>query len=138
MVILDSNVISALMRPDPDRTVVDWFDRQPRSAIWTTSVTVFEIQFGLQIMAVGKRREALLGEIGFFLERIEHRVAAFDAAAAHHAADLMASRQKRGRSVELRDTMIAGIVLARRATLATRNTSHFSDMAATVIDPWTA
>jgi hypothetical protein len=138
MTILDSNVISALMRPDPDQAVLAWFDRQPRSSIWTTSITVFEIQFGLQIMPAGKKRSTLQGEMDFFLRQIENRVAAFDVVASGHAANLMASRHKKGRSVELRDTMIAGIVLAHHAALATRNTAHFSDMAATVINPWAA
>ena len=138
MLILDSNVISALMRPHPDSTVLKWLDRQPRTSLWTTSVTVFEIQFGLQIMAAGKKRSALLAEMDFFLGQIDHRVAAFDAESARHAADLMASRQKKGRSVDLRDTMIAGIVLAKHASLATRNKVHFGDISATVVDPWAA
>jgi hypothetical protein len=138
MIILDSNVISALMRPRPDGAVLEWFDRQPRSSIWTSSVTIFEIQFGLHIMEAGKKRSTLIREMEFFLEQIENRIAAFDAAAADRAAELMASRQKAGRLVEIRDTMIAGIALARHAALATRNTTHFSDIATKVINPWTA
>jgi predicted nucleic acid-binding protein len=138
VILLDSNVISALMRPDPDGKVLAWCDRQPRSSIWTTSITVFEIQFGLQIMPAGEKRDALLAEMVFFLDRIEHRVAPFDEEAARHAAELMALRQKRGRPVELRDTMIAGIVLARHAALATRNIDHFDDLSASIVNPWAA
>ena len=60
MIILDTNVLSALMRQTPDRNVVTWLDQQPRSSIWTTSITVLEVRFGLQSMAVGKRRFALI------------------------------------------------------------------------------
>jgi toxin FitB len=136
MIVLDTNVLSALMRQDPDAKVVDWLDQQPRSSIWTTSVTVLEVRFGLQILAAGKRRSSLLLAFEALLEKIGHRIASFDGAAAEQAADLMASRRKKGRPGDLRDTMIAGIVLANHATLATRNTAHFDDVAASLINPW--
>ena len=136
MIILDTNVCSTLMQVVPDQEVIVWVDRQPRTSIWVTSVTVFEIRFGLHIMATGKRRSALLLEFESLLNKIEHRVAPFDDAAASQAAELMASRQSKGRPVDLRDTMIAGVVLARLAAIATRNVTHFSDISATVINPW--
>jgi predicted nucleic acid-binding protein len=136
MIILDTNVLSALMYLTPDKKVVAWLDQQPRTSIWTTSVTVLEVRFGLQIMPGGKRRSALIQAFGGVLDKIGHRVVAFDVAAAQHAGDLMASRRRKGRPVELRDTMIAGIVLAQHAALATRNTAHFDDMSAPLIDPW--
>jgi toxin FitB len=138
MIVLDTNVFSALMQVAPDASVVAWLNRQPRTSVWITSVTVFEIRFGLQIMASGKRRTALLQSFESLLERIEHRVASFDDAAADHAADLMASRQNAGRPGDLRDTMIAGIVVARQAAIATRNITHFADISATVLNPWKA
>jgi toxin FitB len=138
MIILDTNVLSALMRQVPDKNVVAWLDRQPRTSIWTTSVTVLEVRFGLQILAGGKRRSALVQAFEVALDAIEHRVAPFDIVAAQQAGDLMASRHKKGRPGELRDTMIAGIVLAQHATLATRNTAHFDDISARIVDPWAA
>jgi predicted nucleic acid-binding protein len=138
MIILDTNVLSALMLRVPDQTVVAWLDRQPRMSIWTTSMTVFEVRFGLKIMADGKRRAALMKDFEEILGRIHHRVAPFDAEAAQHASTLMASRKMRGRPREMRDTMIAGIVLSRRATLATRNIRDFDDIPASFVDPWTA
>ncbi len=138
MIILDTNVISALMNDPPDRKVVDWFDRQVASLIWTTSITVLEIQFGLQIMPAGKRRTGLSLVFELILEGIDSHIADFDEEAARQTAELMASRQKAGRVGELRDSMIAGVVLARHASLATRNVAHFSDIPATVLDPWTA
>jgi len=137
MIILDTNVLSALMRRAPDKAVIDWLDKQPRTSVWTTSVTILEIRFGLQTMPVGERRAALVRAFETVLaDKIGQRVAAFDAAAAQQAADLMAARHKKGRPGELRDTMIAGIVLACHATLATRNTSHFDDLSVPVINPW--
>ena len=137
MTILDTNVLSALMRQTPDRNVVAWLDQQPRTSVWTTSVTVLEIRFGLQIMPAGKRRKLLLESFAVLLEKIGQRVAAFDSAAAQMAGDLMADRHKKGRPGDLRDTMIAGIVLAHHATLATRNIAHFDDISAPLINPWT-
>jgi len=138
MTILDTNVLSALMQRTPDNRVVAWLDRQPRPSIWTTSVTVLEIRFGLQILPAGKRRSLLIQAFEEVLEQLDRRVAPFDVAAAQHAADLMAARKKKGRPGDLRDSMIAGIVLAQHASLATRNTAHFEDIPLPVIDPWTA
>jgi len=137
MIILDTNVLSALMNRLPDQKVIDWLDKQPRTSIWTTSVTVLEIRFGLQTMPLGKRRVALLQAFETVMaDKIDGRIASFDATAAQLAGDLMAIRHKKGRPGDLRDTMIAGIALACQATLATRNTSHFDDLAVPVINPW--
>jgi predicted nucleic acid-binding protein len=137
MIILDTNVLSALMLRSPDAKVTAWLDRQPRTSVWTTSVTIFEVRFGLEIMPSGKRRSGLIEDFEKLLTSIHHRIAPFDAEAAQHASALMASRKMQGHPRELRDTMIAGIVLAHRAALATRNISHFDDVSATLIDPWT-
>jgi predicted nucleic acid-binding protein len=139
MIILDTNVLSALMRQAADPRVVAWLNRQPRTSIWITSVTILEIQFGLQILPKGKRRSHLMKAFDAVLaEEIGQRVTPFNANAAQQAASLMASRQKEGRTIELRDTMIAGIALACHATLATRNTLHFEDLSIPVVDPWTS
>ncbi len=137
MTILDTNVLSALMHVAPDKNVVAWLDRQPRASIWITSITILEIHFGLQIMPGGKRRSSLIQSFEGLLDKIDHRVVPFDVAAAQEAGDLMASRQKNGRPGDLRDTMIAGIAMAQHATLATRNTAHFEDIAVPLVDPWT-
>jgi predicted nucleic acid-binding protein len=137
MIILDTNVLSALMRKAADKNVVAWLDKQPSTSIWTTSVTILEIQFGLQILPAGKRRSVLIKAFETVLvDEMGRRVAPFDTVAAQYAAELMASRHKKGRPVELRDTMIAGIVLACHATLATRNTPHFEDLSVPVVNPW--
>jgi toxin FitB len=137
MILLDTNVLSALMRQKPDTGVIQWLDRQPRISVWTTSITVFEIRLGLQGMATGKQRSLLMAAFDRLLtEMIQQRIAPFDGAAAQQAADLMATRQKKGRPGELRDTMIAGIALASHATLATRNVKHFEDISSSVVNPW--
>jgi len=137
MIILDTNVLSALMRKIPESKVVEWLDNQPRSSIWTTAVTVLEIRFGLQTLPLGKRRVSLIKDFERVLtEKIERRVAPFDVLAAQEAANLMAMRKEAGRPVDLRDTMIAGIVVAARGTLATHNVKHFSDLPGGGRSPW--
>jgi toxin FitB len=139
MIILDTNVLSALMRPAPDKTVEAWLDKQSRISMWTTSVTVMELRFGLEILPGGTRRTQLIREFNDVLaEEIGERIVPFDALAAQHAADLMASRYRSGRPAELRDTMIAGIAIANHATIATRNIPHFRDLSVPVINPWSS
>jgi hypothetical protein len=137
VIILDTNVLSALMRTRPDQAVVNWLDRQPSESVWTTSITVFEARFGLALLPSGKRRHALESAFERLLEEdLEQRVLAFDATAATEAATLAAGRRQAGRTVDLRDTQIAGIALARHATIATRNLKHFDDLSVPVVSPW--
>ena len=82
MIILDTNVLSALMRETPDTKVITWLDTQSRTSVWTSSVTVLEIRFGLQIMATGKKRSCCRRLLERLLEIIGHRIAAFDHGAA--------------------------------------------------------
>jgi predicted nucleic acid-binding protein len=138
MTILDSNVVSALMNDPPVEKVIAWLDVQARNSIWTTSITVFEIRSGLEIMAAGKRQARLSELFERILDRFQQRIAVFDTEAARLAAILTALRRSKGRTGELRDAMIAGIVLANRASLATRNIAHFADISATVVNPWNA
>ena len=137
MIILDTNVLSALMRTTPETTVVTWLDRQPAESIWITSITLFEARLGLALLPRGKRRGTLETAFSRLLEDdLENRVLDFDAAAATEAATLAADRQRAGRPVDIRDTQIAGIALARHAVVATRNVRHFSDLKVPVVDPW--
>jgi predicted nucleic acid-binding protein len=137
MVILDSNVISEFMEEKPDERVLRWFDLQSQLSLWTTTVTLFELRYGVLAMPAGKRRGALEAHLERWLaEILERRVLSFDETAAEHAAELAAGRRRTGRPGELRDTMIAGIVLASHAKLATRNVKHFDDIASSVVNPW--
>ena len=137
MIILDTNVLSALMQRAPDAAVVGWLDRQAAESIWITSVTLFEARLGLALLPNGKRRASLVASFSRVLEQdLENRVLDFDAGAAVEAAELAARRRRAGRPVDIRDTQIAGIALARHAALATRNARHFADLEVSVIDPW--
>lgn len=139
MILLDTNVLSALMRSAPEPAVVSWLDRQPIESIWITSITLFETRLGLALLPRGRRRQALESAFEQLLqEDLENRVLDFDGAAAAEAAALAATRQRAGWPVDMRDTQIAGIALARRATLATRNLRHFQDTGLALIDPWQA
>ena len=139
MIILDTNVLSALMRTTPDIAVVNWLDRQPADSVWVTSITVFETRFGLALLPRGRKRLGLERAFDRVLsEDLANRVLDFDAAAAAAAAQLAADRQRVGRIADFRDTLIAGIAQARRATIATRNTGHFEGLDVPVVDPWKA
>jgi toxin FitB len=112
-------------------------DQQPPQSIWINTVTLYEIRFRLQSMPAGKKQTAPLAMLERWLaEVVQHRIASFDEAAARQAADLAAALKLNGRPRDPRDTMIAGIVLASHAILATRNTKHFQDIAKSVVNPW--
>lgn len=135
MIILDTNVLSALMRERPDAIVIGWLDRQPPESVWTTSITVFESRLGLALLPECRRRHFLEAALDRLLnEDLDNRILSFDSAAATEAARLAA--QRAGRTVDVRDTQIAGIAVARRATLATCNLRHFDDLPVPVISPW--
>jgi predicted nucleic acid-binding protein len=139
VIVFDTNVISALMRADPDPSVARWFDGLPSESVWTTSITLFEVQSGIERLAAGRRRRQLVVEFAKVLaEDIQDRVLSFDVAAAQEAALLAVRRERRGEPIDFRDTLIAGIVLSRRAEFATRNLRHFRDLSVTVVDPWAA
>src|SRR5437763_4055411 len=133
MIILDTNVLSALMLSAPDVIVASWLDSQASTSVWTTSITIFEVRYGLLTMSTGRRRTErhMLFE-RVVEEKLEQRVLSFDRASAEQAALLMEKRWRAGRLGELRDTMIAGIALVQRATLATRNLRHFDDLSVPV------
>lgn len=137
MIILDTNVVSELMRRTPAPVVLDWLDRQAATSVWLTSITLFESRFGLALLPEGRRRRLLEDSFEQMLrDDLDHRVLPFDSEAAAQAATIGASRRLAGRPVDIRDTQIAGIVIARRATLATRNLLHFDDLPTPVVSPW--
>ena len=139
MIVLDTNVLSALMQKQPDAQVVAWLDNQHADSIWISSITVFEARYGLALLAPGQRKSLLQERFDQLLQHdLENRVLQFDADAAAQAAHLAAERKTRGRPVHMRDTFIAGVALAQRATLATRNTRHFDDFNVPVVNPWQA
>jgi predicted nucleic acid-binding protein len=139
MIVLDTNVLSAMMRVSAEPAVEHWLDRQTIESVWTTTITIFEVNFGLALLARGRRRNQLEEAFSRAIRDIlDGRVLPFDYEAASAAAALAAERQQTGNPIEIRDAEIAGIVRSRRATLATRNTRHFSGLDISIIDPWQA
>jgi predicted nucleic acid-binding protein len=137
VIILDTNVVSALMQRTPDVAVIDWLNQQPAESIWLTSITIFETRFGLALLPKGRRRDSLEDAFDRLLsEDLDKRILDFDVPAASAAATVAAARQRAGRPVDMRDTQIAGIAVSRNATLATRNTKHFADISVEIVNPW--
>ena len=137
MILLDTNVVSAVMLQCPDPAVVAWLDRLDPSQVWLPSVVVFELRYGAAVHPDASRRRKLeLALKRLIAELIQERIAPLDARAAQQAAELAAQRKRQGRPVDLRDTLIAGIALAHEAQLATRNRRHFSDTTISLINPF--
>lgn len=137
MIVLDTNVISALMRREADPVVLTWLDEQPAESVWTTSVTVFEVRMGLELLAESRRRRILEDLFTKMLqEDFDGRVLPFDSAAAQAAGRIAAEQRRTGRSLEIRDVQIAGIAVVRKATVATRNVRHFDGLGLALINPW--
>jgi hypothetical protein len=137
VILLDTNVVSALIRRDPEPVVVTWLDEQPAESIWTTSVTVFEVQTGLELLQPSRRRQQLEDAFAQLLaDELQGRVQSFDQPAALAAGRIAAERQRAGRTLEIRDVQIAGITAVRKATLATRNVRHFESLGIDLVNPW--
>jgi predicted nucleic acid-binding protein len=137
VILLDTNVLSAFMKPEADAVAKSWLNAQPRESLWTTAITVFEIRTGLETLALSRRRQSLEDAFTQALEQAFFgRVVPFDESAAQAAGRIAAARRKVGRPVEVRDVQIAGIAMARNAKLATRNIRHFEGLGLELIDPW--
>ncbi len=139
MIILDTNVLSELMKADPNPRVIEWLDQQPVKAIWITTITAFETRYGLSLLKEGRRRQALeTGYERFVHEILESRILPFNQPAADVAGKLAAQRRVQGIPVEFRDMLIAGIAVVQRATLATRNMKDFEAISPTLrlVNPW--
>jgi len=127
------------MRPESDPDVEVWLDLQPAQSMWTTSITVFEVRVGIEILETGRRRRSLEASFDKVLhEDLAGRIVSFDEPAAQAAGRIAGMRRKVGRPVEIRDLQIAGIAIARKAKLATRNIRHFEGLGVDLIDPWNA
>jgi len=139
MIVVDTNVISALMQDVPEKKVVDWLDKQPRTSLWTTSITTYEIRSGIEILPKSRKKSRLEEAFATLIERVlDHRVLSFDVAAANSAGAIAAAQRRAGRPVEIRDVQIAGIVRSQKAALATRNLRHFQGIDVRLVDPWSA
>ncbi|MEO4000715.1 type II toxin-antitoxin system VapC family toxin [Mesorhizobium sp. CAU 1732] len=138
MNILDTNVISAVMRPHRNAEIRHWLDVQPTASLWTTTVSIYEIVASLGTLPEGQRKRMLEKAFAASIETLfEARILPFDVEAAEHAGAILSRRLLAGTNKETRDTQIAGIVMSRRATLATRNVKDFSDLDIALVNPWT-
>lgn len=139
MIILDTNVLSELMRPAPDPGVIAWTDQQSQSALFTTTVTQGELLYGVAILPAGERKRALEDAVRLVLATHFHtRLLSFDHNAAEAYARIAASRRRDGNPVSQFDAMIAAIAASRGAALATRNVKDFAGCGIDVINPWAA
>jgi predicted nucleic acid-binding protein len=137
MIVLDTNVISELFRPEPERKVMDWLADLPGEIIYTTAVTRGEILFGLYCLPDGRRKTDLLQQLTLlFDQKLAQHVLDYDGPAADAHARFAATRKARGRPVAMADAMIAGIAHSRGAALATRNVRDFEGCGVSLIDPW--
>jgi hypothetical protein len=137
VVVLDTNVVSELMRASPGRDVVAWLDGQQTRGLFVTSVTEAEIRAGLAILPEGARRRGLVEAADrAFGNLFAGRVLSFDSSAARVYAEIFAIRQAIGRPLSLTDGQIAAIARARGMAVATRNVRDFEDMGIEVFNPW--
>ncbi len=134
--ILDTNVISELMRNRPDPRVLRWLDAQPLDSLFTTAIAEAEIRTGIAMLAAGRRRTALAAAADQLFQRFDDRIFPFDSPATSDYADIVARRRAAGRPVAQADNQIAAIARSRNAAVVTRNTGDFDDVDIDVIDPW--
>jgi predicted nucleic acid-binding protein len=137
MIVLDTNVISELMRSQPNPIVVAWVAAQPRNTLYTTGVNEAEIFYGICAMPEGRRRSGLAaGAETLFAEEFDGRVLPFDGSAARRYAEIVVLRRQVGKPIEAFDALIAATAWVAGASVATRDVEGFADCGLTVINPW--
>ena len=138
MILLDTNVLSEFMRPQPLGRVVAWLDEQPANEVYTSAISRAEIELRLLLMPPGERQEALSQAArAMFAEDFAGRCLPFDEDAARHYAAIVSARTRAGRPISVEDAQIAAIALAHRMSLATRNTTDFELIdGLAVVNPW--
>ena len=137
MILLDTNVVSELMKSAPAEAVVGWTAAQPASSLYTTSITQAEIFHGIMLLPSGKRRRAIEAAAqAMFLEEFEGRILAFGSESALPYARIAADRRRAGRPISGFDAQIAAIARTVGAVIATRNVADFADCGVEVVNPW--
>lgn len=138
-ILLDTNVLSELLRAQPQASVLSWVAAQPVDNLFVSAVTQAEMMLGVHLLPAGKRRQLLEQAVGaMFREDFAGRVLPFDSAAAPAYANVVAARRTAGRPISQFDAQIAAIALSRGATLATRNVADFAGCGIGLLDPWIA
>lgn len=135
-IVLDTNVISELMRATPDGRVEGWVRTIPPAVVYTTSVTLAEVRFGIARLAPGRRRDLLAHTADDIFDTFADRVLSFDGDAARQYAEIVVERERAGTPIAGFDAQIAAICRARDAALATRNTADFAGLGLDLVDPW--
>ncbi|HEY2536362.1 MAG TPA: type II toxin-antitoxin system VapC family toxin [Solirubrobacteraceae bacterium] len=137
MILLDTNVLSELIRREPNEGVVGWLDSLDASEVATTAITAAELLYGAARLPRGRRKQRLSQAIDELIEEdLDGRVEPFDVTAAAHYAALVSDRDALGRPISVADAQIAAIARKLRATLATRNTDDFENTGIDLVDPW--
>lgn len=136
MIVLDTDVVSELMRRDPDHRVREWIQAQVPAQLWTTSVTVAEVRYGIARLPANRRRELLSSAAEDVFGRFADRVLPFDVTAARSYPEVVVERAAVGSPISGFDAQIAAICRVSDAVLATRNTADFDDVGLHLVDPW--
>ena len=137
MILLDSNVLSELMRQVPAPPVLTWLDLQPRDRLYISAITRAEIELGIALLPEGRRKEALAVAAGRMFAEFHGRCLPFEEAAASHYAAIVSVRTRAGRQISVEDAEIAATALANGFVLATRNTRDFEGIEGLLtVDPW--
>ena len=138
MIVVDSNVLSELMRPAPEARVVAWIEAQDVAALHVTAITLAEIAYGVERLPGGRRKAAIRAAAQSAMDAFRGRVIPFDEAAVPHFARIVSKREAVGRPLASFDGQIAAICAAHGADLATRSTKDFDGTGIAVLDPWSA
>jgi len=138
VILLDTNVVSEAMKPEPNDAVRAWLDDQAAETLYLSSVTVAELMFGIGALPGGKRKDRLAEALEGVMELFADRILPFDTGAACRYADLAVKARSAGKGFPTPDGYIAAIAAARDFVVATRDTSAFDAAGLEVIDPWTA
>lgn len=138
MILLDTNVVSEAMKPEPHQGVRDWLDAQVADTLFLSSVTLAELLFGVGALPAGRRKDSLSVAVNGVADLFADRILPFDEAAARCYADLAVRARATGRGFPTPDGYIAAIAAAHGFTIASRDTSAFDAAGLKVIDPWTA
>jgi toxin FitB len=136
MIILDTNVVSELMRPEPAPGVASWVRARDRRELRMTAITLAEVRYGIARLPDGRRKQVLLGAADEIFSAFGDQVLAVDAAAAEHYAAIASSRERSGKPIAGFDALIAAVCRSQGALLATRNVADFDGTGVEVIDPW--
>jgi predicted nucleic acid-binding protein len=137
MIVWDTNVLSEIMKPDPDPRVLSWVDSIPTAQTAVTAITVAEILYGIRRLPDGTRRRKLtIAAESIFDEEFRNRILVFDAEAAVEYAALVVEREAAGLPISMADAQIAAICRTHECTLATRNVKDFDRTGVTILNPW--